>query len=90
MTAKELGEAGNARGLKVSPSLVYMVRGRLKRGGAVAAPKPNPGAKARAAVAVAAPTGNITAFKKVAFELGIPVARRALDELEGALDSLFG
>jgi hypothetical protein len=91
MTAKELGEAGKARGLKVSASLVYMVRGKLKRGAVVSAANGKRGPKVRAAVtSVGSGTGNVTAFKKMAFELGIPTAKQALAELERALDSLFG
>lgn len=85
MKAKEIVTAAKARGIKLSANLVYMVRSvdKKKRGGGA---RRKPGPKPRS---VAASTGDLSSFKKMALDLGIATARRALDELERGLAELL-
>lgn len=89
MSAKDVIAAAKAKGIRMSANLVYMVRATdRRRSGAV--PK---GTGPRGRAGSVAPRRNGAAmveFKKMAFALGIDNARRALDELERGLATLFG
>lgn len=86
MKAKEIVAAGKAKGIRLSPNLVYMVRSTDKKNGRTAQ-KRGPGRRRATTVASA---GDIATFKKMAFALGISTARRALDEFERGLAALLG
>lgn len=88
MKAKEITAAAKAKGIKVSSGLVYMVRSAAKRRGGSAGVKGRPGRKP-GAFATGASNGDILAFKKLAFNLGLATARQALDELERGLAALL-
>lgn len=89
MKAKEITAAANAKGIKVSSGLVYMVRSAAKKKGGASAAKSKPGSKPRA-VATNASKTDVFEFKKMAFNLGLATARQALDELERGLAALLG
>lgn len=82
MKAKDVVLAGKAKGIKVSPNLVYMVRSAARKGG---------GRKsARGAGAPVRAQGDVAVFKRLALSLGVSTARRALDDLERGLAALLG
>jgi hypothetical protein len=88
MKAKEVLAAAKAKGIKLSRNLVYMVRStEKKKAGGSSSANGKPGRKPRAA---AVPTRDLSTFKKLALDLGISTARRALDELERGLAALLG
>jgi len=77
-------------GIHLSSNLVYMVRATDRKRGSGTA-KRRPKQKVRARIAGTRRNGAaIVEFKKMAFALGIENARRALDELERGLATLFG
>lgn len=90
MKAGDVLTAAKAKGLKMSRNLVYAVRrAASKKTPAPATVKGKPGRKPRA-LDVGASNGDVLAFKKMAFNLGISRARQALDELERGLKALLG
>lgn len=82
--------AAKAKGIKMSRNLIYAVRTAAKKkvGAAPSAVRGRPRKAARAA-AVGAPKRDVSEFKKMALELGISMARQALDELERGLATLL-
>lgn len=89
MSAKDVIAAAKAKGIRMSANLVYMVRATDRKRSGTA---PARGRRRKAGVRVATRSRNgttIVEFKKMAFALGIDNARRALDELERALATLF-
>jgi len=88
--AKDVIAAAKAKGIRMSANLVYMVRATdRKRGVGTVKRRATPRARARLG-AILRNGATIVEFKKMAFALGIDNARRALDELERGLATLFG
>ena len=90
MPAKDVLAAAKTKGIRMSANLVYMVRATDRKHGG-AAPTRSRRGRPRAQAATRGRNGaTVVEFKKMAFALGIDNARRALDELERALATLFG
>jgi hypothetical protein len=90
MSAKDVIAAAKAKGIRMSANLVYMVRATdRKRGGGTTKRRATPASRSRIS-ATRRNGATIVEFKKMAFALGIDNARRALDELERGLATLFG
>ena len=85
--AKDVVAAGKAKGIKVSPGLVYMVRSTAKKRTERSPVKRKPGRKPRAVVD--GEMAHVSTFKKLALDFGIARARQQLDELERGLAELI-
>lgn len=86
MSAKDVVEAAVKAGIKnFGTPLVYIVRSKMKTSGPKVA-----GRGRRTSGTTQARSADVSAFKRMALEMGITNARRALDELERGLAALLG
>ena len=86
MKANEVIDAATKAGFKkFGAHLVYLVRSKTTSSGTTASSRPRPQQRA-----TSGSTADVSAFKKMALELGIARASQALDELERGLAALLG